>query len=139
MLVIYQQLLHITTHFLWLPWTSASWLLGLGCLAPFEGILGLTSYSHVSRSDLGIFSKIPKYSQIWEYCRGLFENVAPYIKTWGQGWISVYEKIVLPVNVKISNDKIDSICLKMNIKVTIGNHSKHLIRGPINYLTTCMF
>ena len=51
---------------------------------------------------------------IWEYFQKflnirksgniVFGNVAPYIKTLGQGWISVYGKIVLPVNVKISND-----------------------------------
>ena len=51
-----------------------------------------------------IWEYFPKFLNTRKSGNIVFENVVPYIKTWGQGWISVYGKMVLPVNVKISND-----------------------------------
>ena len=49
-----------------------------------------------------IWEYFPKSLNIHKSGDIVFENMASYIKTLGQGWISVYGKIVLPVNVKIS-------------------------------------
>ena len=82
----------------------------------------------VSRSDLGIIWKSGKYSQISKYFR------VPCIKTWGQGWRSVCEKIFVVII-------FCCICLEhpCRVNVPVLGHKSEIILSILGYCINLIF